>query len=127
MTTVEVLQDKSNLTPRPRRRRQLFGSVSLRQVDDGLHRSGEFVDVTHIGKISLRYAAERLRCDAIEQDDAEIAVFTAGRSTGVEFFPAKMECGVGLLSGHFPMRYDFWVFADHREPLVGMRCQLEEQ
>src|SRR6202047_1637157 len=104
MTTVKVNPRRSTLDklpPRPRRRRQLFGSVSLRQVDDGVHRSGEFVDVTHFGEISLRYAAERLRCDAIEQDEAEIAVFTAGRGTGVEFFPAKMKCGVGLLAGHF--------------------------
>ena len=87
----------------------MFGSVSLRQVDDGLHRSGEFVDVTHFGEISLRYAAERLRCDAIEQDEAEIAVRPARRLAGVEFLPAKVEDRVGLFARDFPLRDDMRV------------------
>src|ERR1700728_2222235 len=39
--------------------RQLFGPIPLRHVDDGLHRSGQFVDITHVGKIALRGAACR--------------------------------------------------------------------
>src|SRR5260370_22562780 len=104
MTTVEVHPRQIKLPPRPRRRRQLFGPVSLRQVDDGLHRSGEFVDVTHFGKISLRYAAERFRCDAIEQDDAEIAVFTAGPRPRVGNFPAAIAPGVWVPLPPLPMR-----------------------
>src|SRR6267142_4584647 len=79
---------------RLQRRRQLPGSVSLGQVDHGVHRSGEFVDVTDIGEIPLRGAAEGLRRHAIKQDEAEIAVFPAGRGTGVELLPANMEDGV---------------------------------
>jgi hypothetical protein len=68
-----VVAGISKLPLQPGRRRKLFGAVPFRHVDDGLHRRGEFVDVAHIGKVSPGYAAERLRCDAIEQDDAEIA------------------------------------------------------
>src|ERR1700680_5094898 len=114
------------LTPL-RGRRKLLGSVAFGHVDDRLHRRGEFVDIAHIGKIPLRYPPERPRRDAIEQDDAEIAVRAAGSLTGVEFFPAKMERGVGIFPGHFPMRDNVWVLADQRQPLVGMRRQFEKQ
>jgi len=38
-----------------------------------------------------------------------------------------MERGVGVFAGHFPMRDDVRMLADQRKPLVGVRCQLEEQ
>src|SRR5260370_38169000 len=113
--------------PPSRARRQLFGAVPLRHVDHRLHRSGEFVDVAHIGKIPLRYTAQRLRCDAVEQDQAEIAVLAARRSAGVEFFPAKMERGVGIFPDHIPMRDDVRMLADQRKSLIGVRRQFEEQ
>src|SRR5258708_885463 len=100
------------LPVRLHRRGELFGPVPFRHVDDGLHRSGEFIHITHIGKIPLRYASKCLRCDAIEQDYAEIAVLPPGRGAGVELFPTKMERRVGILSGHVPMRDDVRVLAD---------------
>src|SRR6266576_2786601 len=108
-------------------RGELFGPVPFRHVDNSLHRSDEFVNITHVGKIPLRCAPQRLRCDTIEQDQAEIAVFPSGCSAGVELFPAKTERGVVVFSGYLPMRDDVRMLADQRESLVGMRRQLEEQ
>src|ERR1700716_1911196 len=63
--TISKTVRRPNLTGRLQRRGKLFGPVPLGHVDDGLHRCREFVNVTHIGKVPLRYATKRLRCDAV--------------------------------------------------------------
>ena len=89
----------STLTPALDRRRQLLGAVALGHVDDGFHRRGEFIDVADIGEEPLGGTAQRFRRDAVEQNQAEIAVGAAGRLAGVELLPAKIENGVGFVSG----------------------------
>src|SRR3984893_3626674 len=115
------------LPHRPHRRRELLGAIAFVHVDDGLHRRDQLVDVAHLGEIALRGAAERFRGDAVEQDDAEIAVRPARRLGRIELFPAKMKNRVGLLARHFPFHRNVRMLADQRQALVGMRSQLEEQ
>src|SRR5690349_24784631 len=101
----------SALARRPHRRGELLGAVALVHVDDSVHRRGELVDVADIGEIALCRAAERLRRDAIEQDQAEIAVGPARRLRGVELLPAEMKRGVGPLARDLPMRDDMRMLA----------------
>src|SRR5882672_4208881 len=74
----------ARLSHRPDRGRELFGAVAFGHVDDGDHGGGEFVDVADIGEIALGGTAQRFRRDAIEQDQAEIAVLPPRRRAGVE-------------------------------------------
>ena len=117
----------SRLARRAHRRGDLLGAVALVHVDDGLHRRRELVDVADVGEVALGGSAERFRRDAVEQDQAEIAVGAARRLRGVELLPAEMKPVVGLLAGDLPMRDDMRVLADQRQALVGMRGKLEEQ
>src|ERR1700687_3804733 len=57
---------------RLQRRRYLLGSVSLGQVDHGVHRRGEFVDVADVGEIPLPCDAEALRRHAFERVQSDI-------------------------------------------------------
>src|SRR5712671_1339021 len=117
----------ARLSHRPDRGRELFGAVAFGHVDDGDHGGGEFVDVADIGEIALGGTAQRFRRDAIEQDQAEIAVLPPRRRAGVELLPAEMENRIRLLARYFPVRDDMRVLADEREAFVGMRRQFEKQ
>ena len=109
------------------RRGKLSGAVALVHVDDGFHRRDELVDVADVGEVALGGAAQRLRRDAVEQDQAEITVLAPRRLRGVELLPTEMEDRLGLLAGDLPMGDDMRMLADQRQALVGMRGQLEEQ
>src|SRR6202035_5939306 len=88
---------------RTHRGRDSFGAVAFAHVDHGYHRRGQLIDIADIGEIALRGATQRLRRDAVEQDEAEIAVRPARRLAGVELLPAEMKNGLGLLSRNFPL------------------------
>src|SRR5689334_8658783 len=119
--------ERSSSAQRPDRRGKPFGAVALVHVDDRFHRRRQFIDVADIGEVTLRGAAERFGRDAVEQDQAEIAIGPACRLRGVEFFPAKIELAIGALARDLPMRDDMRMLADQRQALVGMRGELEEQ
>src|SRR5437773_8818401 len=124
--TIYALWKECALPHRPHRCGNLLRPVALIHVDDGFHRRGEFVDVTHFGEIALRGAAHRFRRYAVEQDEAEITVFPPRGRAGVELLPAKMKDRIRLLARDFPVGDDVRVLADQRQALVGMRRQFEE-
>src|SRR5450631_296602 len=88
---------------RTHRSRDSLGTAALGHVDHGIHRRGQLIDITEICEIALRGATQRLRRDAVEQDEAEIAVRPARRLAGVELLPAEMKNRFGLLSRNFPL------------------------
>src|ERR1700761_9250223 len=77
--------DHLMLTNGLERRRDLLGAVTLRHVDDRLHRSGQLVHITDIGEVTLRGTSQRLGRYAIEQDETEVTVGPPGRRAGIEF------------------------------------------
>lgn len=84
-------------------------------------------DIADIGEVTLRRAAQRLRRNAIQKNDAEFAVRPAGRRTGVEFFPPEMKHRIRC-STHTPVRDNMRMLSDQRQAFIrGARCQFEKQ